>query len=193
MAAYPEAKVVLVNRGMWLWHGGSRLYYKLTVCEDVEAWYQSCAEVVIWKGMWMPFTNLVPYFEPLLNFYCLTLNRKLVLGYFGATTPEKLLEDAQDVYRKHYQDIREACRSSRTPLLEMRTEHGWEPLAQFLNKKVPDEPFPVTNEKEAQQTISRGHRTSAVVKGLALALLYTMPPVAIEEVAVWYHGLVSRV
>ena len=141
----------------------------------------------------MPFTDLIPYFEPLLNFYCLTLNRKLALGYFGATTPEELLENARDVYRKHYQDIREACRSSGTPLLEMRIEDGWEPLAKFLDKEIPDEPFPVTNEKEAQQAISRGHRTNAVAKGLALAFLYTMPPLAIVGLAVWYHGLVSRV
>ncbi|KAI5360830.1 hypothetical protein Slin15195_G087460 [Septoria linicola] len=167
MNAYPEAKVVLVNR-------------------DFDAWFPSFAHSVVTSGLWTPFTNIIPYFEPLLDYCCLTYNRKLVLGYFNAKTPEEVLANAKGVYQRHYREIREHCASTGTPLLEMWIEEGWEPLAKFLGKDVPDEPFPFLNDKAEQQAVAKGHRTGALVKGAGLALLYVMSPMVVLGVAMWW-------
>lgn len=40
-------------------------------------------------------------------------------------------------------------------LLAMEIKDGWEPLAKFLNKPVPKEPFPRANDAEAVNTIAK--------------------------------------
>lgn len=49
-------------------------------------------------------------------------------------------------------------------LLTMELNQGWEPLAKFLGKPVPDEPFPRANDSEAmQQFVQNMFRTAMLV------------------------------
>lgn len=40
-------------------------------------------------------------------------------------------------------------------LLEMDLAGGWEPLCTFLNKPIPDKPFPRANDREARDKFMR--------------------------------------
>ena len=49
-----------------------------------------------------------------------------------------------DCYLRHNQAVRETIPEDR--LLEFQAKDGWEPLCEFLDVPVPDEPYPRTND-----------------------------------------------
>jgi hypothetical protein len=51
---------------------------------------------------------------------------------------------ARRVWESHYDEVRQTVPAER--LLEYRLGEGWEPLAEFLDVPVPDEPFPHHND-----------------------------------------------
>lgn len=53
------------------------------------------------------------------------------------------------IYREHCNMIRGLV--PKENLLEWDTEDGWEPLCQFLQKPIPDEPFPHANDRSGFQ------------------------------------------
>jgi len=127
MDAYPEAKVIL------------------SVRDSAEAWHKS----------WMDSV------QPALD---KTINRKDIFARFlRACLPhipgKRLLMQMNDYtefgtakehgiewYHNHNQWVRDNVAAER--LLEFNVKEGWEPLCKFLNKPIPDEPFPFVNEKE---------------------------------------------
>ena len=52
------------------------------------------------------------------------------------------------VYERHNQDVRDAFAESGR-FLEFEVAQGWEPLCAFLDKPVPDEPFPRVNDTDS--------------------------------------------
>ena len=52
------------------------------------------------------------------------------------------------VYERHNQDVRDAFAES-DRFLEFEVAQGWEPLCAFLDKPVPDEPFPRVNDTDS--------------------------------------------
>ncbi len=124
--AYPEAKVVLVDR-------------------DEEKWLLSIAGLV--DGILNPFGQYVLRFtDPSWFGRIWMCGRLWVNGYFGSTHAATAKKNARDVYRRHYQAIRAAVPRDR--LLDYKLGSGWGPLCAFLGKKVPDVPFPHRNEAE---------------------------------------------
>jgi hypothetical protein len=69
--------------------------------------------------------------------------RKIMLGFYGVRNAIEMRPVAKDCYRQHYAVIRAAVPEDR--LLEYRLEDGWKPLCEFLDKGLPDVPFPVKN------------------------------------------------
>lgn len=125
MEAYPDAKVVLVER-------------------DIESWFKSYSETVALIPFQCGFANwLINSLDPLTR-------RRRQLGdtlfrlVYRADSRAEILETMRDVYREHYAAIRQAARPGQ--LLEYKLGSGWEPLCEFLGKPVPDVPFPRIND-----------------------------------------------
>lgn len=137
--AYPEAKVVLVQR-------------------DLDTWYES------FQGptdlYYHPFTRLVKFLDPQLFG---PLSRMLSYiyedrnGFYRAGNKRELQRNAKTVYRDHYEWVRKVCPPER--LLNFELKEGWGPLCAFLGKEEPGVPFPMLNERGAL-----GERSEEFVK-----------------------------
>lgn len=125
--AYPEAKVILVER-------------------DIDEWYDSM-EAAIFSTTWGLRADLViNVLGPLYGLNGGKSIRKIMLGFYGVSNVHDMRRVAKDRYRQHYAEVRAAVPAER--LLEYRLEDGWKPLCGFLEKEVPDAPFPVKNKRE---------------------------------------------
>ncbi|KAF5007155.1 hypothetical protein FDECE_6508 [Fusarium decemcellulare] len=125
--AYPDSKVVLVER-------------------DVDAWFKSFDESVIvflYNPIWRLLSTIGAKYVTEVDELC----RIWCKYYFKATSKEGLQANAREGYKRHYQIVREATPPER--LLEYNLKDGWEPLCKFLGKPVPDVPFPHINDKES--------------------------------------------
>lgn len=125
MEAYPEAKVVLVER-------------------DLEKWFKSFSTtimVVQWPNFGLRcLLNLMHYkFGRLMDPY-IRLSRAVWL----ANTKEEQATTAKEIYKAHYAEVRAKAKPGQ--LLEYKLGDGWEPLCEFLGKPVPDMPFPNVND-----------------------------------------------
>lgn len=170
MDAYPEAKVILVNR-------------------DYEAWSKSFEYTVITNGVFHWGTYIVVWLEPLIGTFAATMCQKQLLGYFDARSPREILANLEAVHSRHYNDIREACKSTPGRLLEMTIDEGWKPLCEFFGKEMPDEPFPNMNERAVQQSKSDRHRKEKVIEGVMSAVKFVAVPLAgVALAAVWYRN-----
>jgi hypothetical protein len=132
MAAYPDAKVVLVER-------------------DVESWFRSFNLVVI-NGMMSLKGQL--FANPLVAAF--TGDRKIemmfrvFLKYFHANNRDELARNARQIYIDHNSAIREVCRQEGRPILCYKLGDGWQPLCDFLEVDVPaDLEFPSGNEAQS--------------------------------------------
>jgi hypothetical protein len=80
-----------------------------------------------------------------------------------------------ELYDKHNNWVREAAKRNRNQIIEWQPEQGWEPLCKFLDKPVPDKPFPRLNDEKAIKTLTY----ILVARGLlAWAALLSSPALA---------------
>lgn len=128
--AYPDAKVVLVER-------------------DIDAWYKSF-ETLVTAAM-NPFLNLFCYTDPAWMGRIQKVGMMWMKYQVGATTSNEAKANAKDMYRAYYADIRRI--TPKEKLLEYKLGSGWEPLCAFLGKDVPDVPFPHSNESTALKSV----------------------------------------
>jgi hypothetical protein len=142
IAAYPNAKVILVER-------------------DIDRWYRSYCETVI-NGTANPFIPLASMIDPtylgqmraqseIIVKHCFNVqehqtNYALVNNstYFDAWRA-----NAKSAYWAHNEMIKRITPKDR--LLLFQLDEGWDPLCKFLDKPVPDIPFPRVNETAAVQ------------------------------------------
>jgi hypothetical protein len=129
LAAYPDAKVVLVER-------------------DIEAWYESFDKAII-QTVWQPVSEWISWMDQEYLWKLRNLTHTVMRTYFRARGPEELARNARTVYREHYAMVRRLTEKER--LLEFKFQDGWEPLCEFLGKPVPDVPFPRVNDADALQ------------------------------------------
>ncbi|KAH9818166.1 efflux pump antibiotic resistance protein [Teratosphaeria destructans] len=130
LAAYPEAKVVLVER-------------------DEDAWFESFDTAVIaafendQRHAWLVDGVLGP--DGIVGRFR-ALAYKLVRGPWRSDPDdlESLRRNIRAVYRDHYAFVRRITPKER--LLEFDLKDGWEPLCRFLGKEVPDVPFSRLND-----------------------------------------------
>ncbi|KAI9372876.1 P-loop containing nucleoside triphosphate hydrolase protein [Aspergillus egyptiacus] len=172
VAAYPDAKVVL------------------NVRPDTDAWYRSINRTiveevdqswVIWGMKW--FSAELYWLD------CLYLK----LGYPGIfhsrTTTDGIQRNAKWVYRDHCNMVRGMV--PRDNLLEWSVEDGWEPLCKFLDKPIPNQPFPRTNNpgdyaEQAQQLIKK--RSIQCLRNLTLTAV-TLGGLTTAAVMWWQGGI----
>ena len=142
--AYPEAKVVLVER-------------------DVDRWYKSFSNTVI-NGTANPFIPFACLFDKAYIGQMALQANLIIKHYFHVTkSPTKgplglivnrecydeWRENAKHVYRTHNEMIKQVTPKDR--LLVFKPEDGWGPLCKHLGKEVPDVPFPRVNETTVVQ------------------------------------------
>ncbi|PVH80118.1 hypothetical protein DL98DRAFT_207620 [Cadophora sp. DSE1049] len=121
--AYPEAKIVLVER-------------------DIEKWYKSWDSLV--TGAFMPILKVLSITDPWFTGRIQKLGMTWMRTQVRATSLEEARGNARDVYREYYAEVRRVAPKER--LLEYELGSGWGPLCEFLGKEVPDVEFPHANE-----------------------------------------------
>jgi len=125
---YPEAKVVLVERGVESWFGSW-----MGFCES------AYNPVLFWLSRLDPFwLGRIP-----------SLGSAIVQIHAGhSLTLSQARARSKTAYKHYYRDIRDQLSSEPSRILEFKLEQGWKPLCEFLGKEIPDVPFPHENESE---------------------------------------------
>lgn len=152
IAAYPEAKVILVGR-------------------DLDEWYKSFDDVVI-SYAFHPGSMLFPQWDPRFLGPITRLSYRVLTAFFRSRSRAELRANAKKVYLEHYELVRRLTPKER--LLEFELGAGWEPLCTFLGTAVPRMPFPRGNEsavmREKLRIVMRRGLLTAVRNGLVLGL-----------------------
>ncbi|POS68717.1 hypothetical protein DHEL01_v212890 [Diaporthe helianthi] len=136
--AYPDAKVILVER-------------------DVDSWYRSVEQAIIGTVWGWRADFFACFLAPLFGIRTGQAIRKVMLGFFEARNVSELRRNAKDKYRRHYAEIRAAVPPER--LLNFELADGWEPLCLFLGKPVPDVPFPRNNSRDEYLSLVQKRRS----------------------------------
>ncbi|KAH6618227.1 hypothetical protein B0J18DRAFT_436871 [Chaetomium sp. MPI-SDFR-AT-0129] len=123
--AYPEAKVIVIQRDFESWWTSfkSRLFDPLMA--------QSSTTTSLWV-CWN-----------ISGLRAVSALRKLFFGLLGGRTREECEENARGAYDRYYRDVRKAVPESRR--LEYQMDLGWGPLCEFLGVGVPNTEFPRVN------------------------------------------------
>ncbi|KAK8016758.1 hypothetical protein PG993_014947 [Apiospora rasikravindrae] len=158
--AYPDAKVVVVQR-------------------NFDTWWPSVRSGVLDAifGRSLDLILLVTKIPPV------TSTRKQMLGFFESQSPGEIDErKAREAYERHFRRVRELVPAERR--LEYTMGSGWEPLCAFLGKEVPDVPFPWVNEgEEFRKTGEKEYRVT-LMKGWAAIKPWVFTALSIGVVAV---------
>ena len=164
--AYPDAKVIVSKR-------------------DPDKWYKSVMETVgrrasgpalIVLGMLDPF--FLGKFGPMV-------------GLMMKASFKKPLSDeknTKEVYNELHEEVRALVPKEK--LLEYQLGDGWEPICKFLDKDVPDQPFPFINESK-----EFGERFEVVQKLALRRIFKNVVPVigAVGLLAGWYFNVLPRI
>jgi hypothetical protein len=130
IAAYPEAKVILVTR-------------------DFDKWWKSVDETLV-PMIWGPVSEVFSRcIEPLLGSRMIAAGRKMLLGWSRTKNLEEFRENSRMAFDRHEREIMGAVPQER--LLYYRMGDGWEPLCRFLDAEAPDGKFPHANEQAAMK------------------------------------------
>ncbi|THV83930.1 hypothetical protein D6D26_10146 [Aureobasidium pullulans] len=129
IAAYPHAKVVLVER-------------------DTESWYKSFEKNVV-SSFAAPVTRLVVKVEPGFIGKMGRIGDLLMRGQWDSKGFDEWRVEARDGYEEHNALVTKLVPKER--LLLYKLGSGWEPLCQFLGRDIPDVEFPHVNETEELQ------------------------------------------
>lgn len=158
--AYPDAKIVLVER-------------------DEDSWYKSLSEAVI-EPFFTPTSNFTRlYLEPLLGSRLGHIAYKSLCGFLQAKDETGMKAKMRRLYRQHYKEIREAIPKER--ILEYELGSGWGPLCEFLGKPARKTVFPRVNETDAVKEMFEVYKRKRLAelfdrarKGIIPAILLAM-------------------
>ncbi|KAH6709008.1 hypothetical protein BKA61DRAFT_659026 [Leptodontidium sp. MPI-SDFR-AT-0119] len=159
--AYPNAKVVLVER-------------------DIEQWYASVDEAIFSTTWGYRADFFINFLVPLFGGKAGSTIRKIMYGYFESKDVTEMRAKARERYKRHYAEIRAAVPPER--LLNFRLADGWGPLCEFLGKDVPDVPFPRVNERQVHLKRVRDRQNRFFKMALKLGVKRVFP---------WIFALVS--
>ena len=121
---YPNAKVILTTR-------------------DPVKWHQSCMNTIFRA---LPGNSTTPFGLKICNFLGLgpihALSKEMVSRVFHhqQTDQEKCIQ----LFNEYNEKVIRECPKDK--LLVFQVEQGWKPLCEFLNKPIPDVPFPRLND-----------------------------------------------
>ncbi|MFK8050051.1 MAG: sulfotransferase family protein [Halioglobus sp.] len=144
---YPEAKVILSVR-------------------DAEGCYKSTKDTIYTISQSFPWwmTTLIPRVRKTRDM----VNSTVWNGVFDGRFEDK--DHAIKVFEQNIEEGKRTIPEHR--LLVHNAKEGWEPLCEFLNKPVPDTPYPRTNETaEMQKDVRKLKRLGLVPWVLAAAII----------------------
>lgn len=172
LAQNPDAKVILNKRSFQGWYGSVS---------------NTGMPLISWK--WWPF--LRPFLSTETNawyqYACCFLT---MIGGSGpyVTTPHPEYwteEQYRKTYETHYPRVRSLVAADRILEFDLG-KHGWEELCTFLNKEVPKEPFPHTN--QARDMVEQ-RRKLWVREAAANALKVTVLALGLSGVGwIWWQN-----
>ncbi|KNC97027.1 uncharacterized protein SPPG_07427 [Spizellomyces punctatus DAOM BR117] len=129
MEVYPNAKVILSVR-------------------DADTWYESVRETVYKLNM-LPRSIIQNYPDIVnVNEYCQHSIWGLGGNFKGQFENPAI---AKKIFRDRLEEVKRSVPSEK--LLVFEVSQGWEPLCKFLERPVPNEPFPRTNERALFQSM----------------------------------------
>ncbi|KXH62960.1 hypothetical protein CSAL01_03910 [Colletotrichum salicis] len=165
LKTYPEAKVVLVDR-------------------DLNKWYKSYDKGVIMHFFTWKMWAVLSLIEPLQMLKPVTVTRDLQYAMFRCRNQAEWQRNAKMICQEHSEKIRELVSKDR--LLEYKLGSGWEPLCKFLDKKIPDKPFPHLNDGKEFELWMDNFQRREVRRGLMAAARYLIVPVAASGIALTF-------
>lgn len=152
MELYPDVKVVLVTRDPEKWWKSIE-----PVAKNVQFWWLKPLLFPVPALRWIPEIfqgfiqrnrNLYGEMRPGVGEFSHTYAPSPLspLRHALAITANHACETTE-LLKRHNAHIRKVVPKER--LLEMDLQDGWEPLCKFLDKPIPNEPFPRSNEAAA--------------------------------------------
>ncbi|KAK5995394.1 hypothetical protein PT974_03798 [Cladobotryum mycophilum] len=142
--AYPEARVILVDR-------------------DIDKWFTSITPI-FGKMSDPKYQKLIRRMSKLTGSKSGIVCIKMEMGWTEAQKPEEILQNAKTAYQRHYKEVRETV--PKEQLLDFKLQDGWGPLCEFLGKEVPDVPFPHENDAAAYAKFEKEMRKKGFKKVL---------------------------
>jgi hypothetical protein len=159
--AYPEAKVILVER-------------------DVESWARSFD--IILSGAFNPGAPVFQLLDPLWGGRFVGMMRSFLEYYYRATNAKEARANLRDVHRRHNKLVRSLVPKERLLLFDLAS--GWQPLCTFLGKKVPEAPFPYANDAVETKRRSAFLVRKAMLRSLR-KLAFLVGPIAVAFAVFW--------
>ncbi|KAI0192804.1 hypothetical protein F4808DRAFT_362525 [Astrocystis sublimbata] len=163
--AYPDAKVVIVQR-------------------DFESWWPSFQSEIL-DNLFSPLFSVLFFLAwHLVRYRAGHAMTKTMLGFFGAKNREEIEAHARDTYEMFYRELRGNVPPAQR--LEYKMGSGWEPLCSFLGKEVPDVPFPFSNERDAHAADVSGRKQKLWLSILKRSSLVGILSIAAIGAAWWF-------
>ncbi|KAL8668618.1 MAG: hypothetical protein Q9168_006759 [Polycauliona sp. 1 TL-2023] len=164
IAAYPDAKIILMER-------------------DIDNWFTSFDTAVI-KPMWKWSTQLAGDVDPWFVGPLKNMHMRWVRGWMGVNGEEEMRDKAKECYKQHNELVKRITPKGRLLVYEMGS--GWGPLCEFLGKEVPDVAFPRVNESAAlQEKIAIIVRRGAV--NFLKRVMVVVGPLVVAGVWAWRY------
>lgn len=164
ITTYPSAKVILNTR-------------------DPHAWYESASATVM-VALRSPLIRVMSWLDPELLGRWIPMCRKLWRGYFGVDVGDE--EHLTRRFMQHYEDVEMIVDKER--LLIYRVGEGWGPLCTFLEKEMPDVPFPRVNESASFGVTLNRMLLGSLQRFLGRASVVVVPVVAAGLTAWFARG-----
>ncbi len=154
MDAYPDAKVILTVRESESW---------------IKSWNVLNNKVL--KSFTFRFLAKIPYTSFKLQ---KDIHNKMILGPDGAFQGAKSDKERMKKFEDWNKSVIKYVPKDR--LLVYQVKEGWEPLCNFLNKPVPEKPFPYKN-----KTKNMGHM-SRFINAMFIILILTIIGIIMSSV-----------
>ncbi|KAI1412119.1 hypothetical protein F5Y13DRAFT_163657 [Hypoxylon sp. FL1857] len=162
--AYPEAKVVIVQR-------------------EFEPWWESFRCEML-DPLFSPVGTIVSFIAAhIMGIRAGQTMRKVHFGFFGARNRDEIEANARKTYDQYYERIRSLVPAENR--LEYKLGDGWGPLCAYLGKDIPDVPFPFVNVRKSHSETAASQRDAVMVKA-AWKILSVGVGLAAIGAAMWY-------
>jgi hypothetical protein len=146
--AYPDAKIILVDR-------------------DIESWHTTMEPLI--NSNFRLGLLIFAWLDPFYKGRLWKVNRRNMALTYRARTGSEAKANARQAFKDHYARIRNAAPKDR--LLEYKLGSGWEPLCKFLGKPVPDAESPKLNESELILEMADAVDTKCLERSLVNSML----------------------
>jgi hypothetical protein len=166
--AYPEAKVILVERDVEAWYPS---WERALIRPIDHPWLLKISQMLDWSG-------LVRKTGPVVT-------EGVMKGQFRAKDTQEYRANARKIYAEHYAELREKLKDQPHRLLEFNLAEGWGPLCEFLDQEDPKGPFPRVNEGLQHDEMIVVVTIQLAWSVLKMLMLWTLP--IIVGVIIWSY------